>query len=262
MSRTSPPSRTRGRSRSLNRRLSGAVRGTVFTAIAHLAAKAGIAVVTVPARGTSSGCPRCGGPVTHVKAPDRSAAGYRWATCSCGLSLDRDHAAAQRITARGLTNQTKTRRDRNGRAAIRTATDTPVRRRTRQPARAATTGPARERRKNAPTPKQTRPARATTSPLLPLRRQVPAPTHPPTGSAGKRPAGRTPQATSPSGPVRQVPHTASTTTPRQPHQVRGAILGRGFHRHVHATPITHGTTAQARCPDHEDQTGNQRRSRS
>ncbi|WP_406037271.1 transposase [Micromonospora sp. NBC_00898] len=113
-----------GRSRSLNRRLSGAVRGTVFTAVAHLAAKADIAVVTVPARGTSSGCPRCGAAVTHVKTPEGRVAGYRWAHCSCGLSLDRDHAAAQRIAARGLTNQTKTRRDRNGQAAIRTATDT------------------------------------------------------------------------------------------------------------------------------------------
>ncbi|WSX88665.1 transposase [Micromonospora sp. NBC_00898] len=129
----------------------------MFTAVAHLAAKADIAVVTVPARGTSSGCPRCGTAVTHVKTPEGRVAGYRWAHCSCGLSLDRDHAAAQRIAARGLTNQTKTRRDRNGQAAIRTATDTPVRRR-------------------APTPKQTRPAPVKTSRLLPLRRPGPAAT--------------------------------------------------------------------------------------
>ncbi|WP_406079778.1 zinc ribbon domain-containing protein [Micromonospora sp. NBC_00858] len=228
-----------GRSRSLNRRLSGAVRGAVFTAVAHLAAKAGIAVVTVPARGTSSGCPRCGAAVTHVKAPDQCVAGYRWATCSCGLSLDRDHAAAQRIAARGLANQSKTRRDRSGQAAIRTATDTPVRRRARRPTPAVTTRPVRNRRKTAPTPKQTRPATAKTSRLLPSRRQVPAPTEPPPGTGGKRPAGRTPQETNPPGPVRQVPHTASTTTaPRHPHRVRRATLGRGFHRHVHATPIT------------------------
>ena len=43
-----------------NARLSGQVRGTVVDAIHHLAAKAGIAVVTVPARGTSKYCPRCG----------------------------------------------------------------------------------------------------------------------------------------------------------------------------------------------------------
>ncbi|MDZ5445004.1 hypothetical protein U2F26_20030, partial [Micromonospora sp. 4G57] len=57
-------------------------------------------------------------------------------------------------------------------------------------------------------------------------------------SAGQRPAGRTPQETNPKGPVSQVPHTVPTTTPRHPHQVRGATLGRGFHRHVHATPVT------------------------
>ncbi|WP_372433935.1 zinc ribbon domain-containing protein [Micromonospora coerulea] len=230
---------TRGRSRSLNRRLSGAVRATVFTAIAHLAAKADIAVVTVPARGTSSGCPRCGGPIRHVTAPDRCVAGYRWATCPCGLSTDRDHAAAQRIAARGLANQTNTRRDRSGQAAIRTATDTPVRPRTSRPTRAATTSkPVRDRRKTAPTPKQTRPVTVKTSRLLPLRRQVPAPTVPSPGSAGKCPAGRTPQETNPSGPGRQVPHTVPTTAPRHPHRVRGALHGRGFHRHVHATPVT------------------------
>ncbi|WP_161557888.1 zinc ribbon domain-containing protein [Micromonospora sicca] len=226
-----------GRSRSLNRRLSGAVRGTVFTAIAHLAAKAGIAVVTVPARGTSSGCPRCGAVVKHVKTPQGRVAGYRWATCSCGLSMDRDHAASQRIAARGLANQPKTRRGRNGNTAIRTATDTPVRHRTRRPTRAATIRPVRDRRKTVPTPRQVRPAAVKTSRLLPLRRQVPAPAEPPPGTAGKRPAGRTPQETQPSGRVRQVPYTVPTTAPRHPHRVRGAVLGRGFHRHVHATPI-------------------------
>ncbi|WP_346125658.1 zinc ribbon domain-containing protein, partial [Micromonospora coerulea] len=211
----------RGGSRSLNRRLSGAVRGTVFTAIAHLAAKVDIAVVTVPARGTSSGCPRCGGAVKHVKTPERYVAGYRWATCSCGLSMDRDHAAAQRIAARGLANQAKTRRGRNGNAAIRTVTDTPVRHQTRRPTRTATIPPVQDRRKTVPTPKQIRPATVKTSRLLPLRRQVPAPAESPSGSSGQRPAGRTPQETNPSGPVSQVPHTVPTTAPRHPHRVRG-----------------------------------------
>ena len=111
------------------------VRGIVFTAIGHLAAKAGIAVVTVPARGTSSGCPRCGEPIRHIKAPDRAVAGYRWTICSCGVSMDRDHAASQRIAGRGLANQTAARRNRDGTATIRTATDTPVHTRKRRPAR-------------------------------------------------------------------------------------------------------------------------------
>jgi hypothetical protein len=235
----------RAGSRSLNRRLSGAVRGTVFTAIGHLAAKAGIAVVAVPARGTSSGCPRCGGKVKHVKAPDRLTAGYRWATCPCGLSADRDHAAAERIAGRGLANQSRSRRDRNGNAAIRSATDVPVRRRPRRPIKgaAAAPNPARDRRKTGPTPKQARPATTRTSPLPPLRRQAPAPAVP-IAMAGQRPAGRTPQETHPG---RQVPHTVSTT-PR-PHRVRGAILGYGFHRHVHATPIPDRDGSAGGIPD-------------
>ena len=86
------------------------------TAIRHLAAKAGIAVVTVPARGTSKYCPRCGtgtSALKHVAAPDRPArAGWKWARCSCGLSADRDWAAAERIVARGLLGQAHTRTDR------------------------------------------------------------------------------------------------------------------------------------------------------
>jgi hypothetical protein len=132
----------------------------------------------------------------------------------------------------------QTRRDRNGNTAIRAATDAPVQRRARRPTPAGTSKPVRERHKTEPTPKQTPPTGAKTSRLLPLRRQVPAPAEPPPGTAGKRPAGRTPQETNPSGPVRQVPHTVSTTAQRHPHRVRGAVLGRGFHRHVHATPIT------------------------
>jgi hypothetical protein len=233
-----------GASRSLNRRLSGQVRGVVLAATRHLAGKAGIAVVTVQAGGTSSGCPRCGNRVRHVKAPDRATVGYRWATCSCGLSLDRDHAASQRIAARGLANQSATGRDRDGVASIRTAIDVPVHPRTRRPSRAVHPAPkpVRDRRKTGPTRKRSR-GGTTTSPLPPWRRQTPAPATPTTG-AGKRPAGRQPQATHPG---RQVPHTSSTT--RRPHRVRAAILGRGFHRHVHATPITTRDGNTGRMPD-------------
>ena len=218
----------------------------VFTAIGHLAAKVGIAVVEVPARGTSSGCPRCGNPVRHVKAPDRTTPGYRWSTCRCGLSMDRDHAASHRIAARGLANQTATRRNRDGTALIRTATDVPVHPRKRRPARvaAAAPKPVRDRRKTGPTGKQARTGLTRTSPLPPSRRQTPAPATPTTRATGKRPAGRTPQTTHPG---RQVPNTIST--PRHPHRVRAAILGRGFHRHVHATPITTRDGNTGRTPE-------------
>jgi hypothetical protein len=170
---------------------------------------------------------------------------YRWTTCPCGLSADRDHAAAERIAARGLANQAKARRDRTGNATIRKTTDVPVRRRARRPAGAAsaTPRPVRDRCKNSPTPKQTRPAIMKTSSLLPLRRQAPAPSVP-IATAAQRPAGRTPQVAHPSC---QVPHTVSTTS--RPHRVRGAILGRGFHRHVHATPVNDQTGGAGRMSD-------------
>lgn len=119
----------RGR-RKGNARLSGQVRGQVVDAIVHLAAKAGIAVVTVPARGTSRYCPRCGQGRTelaHTPAPDRPAErGWKWAICGrCQLSADRDHAAAMRITARGLLAQHHVRTDRTtGRQCSRSAPGT------------------------------------------------------------------------------------------------------------------------------------------
>ncbi|MDW4906460.1 zinc ribbon domain-containing protein [Streptomyces sp. ADMS] len=104
---------TRGHRRG-NARLSGQVRGTVAEAIRHLAAKAGLAVVTVPARGTSRLCPGCLNALTHHPAPDRlSERGWKWAHCAgCGLSMDRDHAAARRIVSRGLLAQTHTTTER------------------------------------------------------------------------------------------------------------------------------------------------------
>ncbi|MCP3822841.1 zinc ribbon domain-containing protein [Streptomyces sp. A3M-1-3] len=118
----------RGRRRG-NARLSGQVRGTMAEAIRHLGAKAGIAVVTVPARGTSALCPGCLGTLTHHPAPDRlGERGWKWAHCArCGLSMDRDHAAARRIVSRGLLAQTHTVTDRATHArTIRTTIDSTV----------------------------------------------------------------------------------------------------------------------------------------
>ncbi|TMR01118.1 transposase, partial [Nonomuraea turkmeniaca] len=107
----------RGRRGRANARLSGQVRGQIVAAIRHLAAKHAIAVVTVPARGTSKYCPRCGTGTSilqHCPAPDRlTERGWAWAHCpACGLSCDRDWAAAERILARGLLGQQATRTDR------------------------------------------------------------------------------------------------------------------------------------------------------
>ncbi|MFI7633760.1 zinc ribbon domain-containing protein [Nonomuraea sp. NPDC049400] len=235
----------RGRRGRANARLSGQVRGQVIEAIRHLAAKHTIAVVTVPARGTSKYCPRCGDGTSvlkHCPAPDRVAEqGWAWAYCPvCGLSCDRDWAAAERILARGLLGQDLTRTHRaTGVRTIGKVVEGNVARarRTRRPTRAARRArrtrtdlpprpAARDRSKMRPTPK--RPTRAqnrhsandpTTSSHVPDRRTVPAPF--PAGS-GQRPAGQAPQAPRPpagrTGLARDSQHRT------------------GFHR-VAATPV-------------------------
>ncbi|WP_212830688.1 zinc ribbon domain-containing protein [Catellatospora sp. TT07R-123] len=150
-----------------NARLSGQVRGIVQDAIVHLAAKAGLAVVTVPARGTSRYCPRCGHGHTelrHVPAPDRPGErGWKWAVClGCGLSTDRDHAAATRPA-----RQTSTR------------------------------GP-----KNRPTPKQ--PSGSKLARRVPDRRTVPAPSEGGQRPAGQEPKKRHHQLVTPSGPAHDL----------------------------------------------------------
>jgi transposase len=93
----------RGLGRNLNGMLSPLVRGAILMQLRTQAALAGIVIVEVDARGTSAQCPRCTAWLRHVRAPDDRRAGYAWAHCSgCGLSLDRDHAAAERIGMRGL----------------------------------------------------------------------------------------------------------------------------------------------------------------
>ncbi|MGN9846891.1 zinc ribbon domain-containing protein [Nonomuraea sp. H19] len=135
----------RGRRGRANARLSGQVRGQIAEAIRHLAAKHTIAVVTVPARGTSKYCPRCGtgtSALQHCPAPDRlTEKGWAWASCpACGLSCDRDWAAAERIVSRGLLGQQATRTHRTtGERTIGTAVEGNIARarRTRKPTRAA-----------------------------------------------------------------------------------------------------------------------------
>ncbi|MCX5087384.1 zinc ribbon domain-containing protein [Streptomyces sp. NBC_00365] len=213
-----------------NARLSGQVRGTVAEAMRHLGARAGIVVVTVPARGTSKLCPGCLNTLTHHPAPDRlSERGWKWAHCArCGLSMDRDHAAARRIVSRGLLAQAHTVTDRTTHTrTIRTTIDATVAlvrrpkkttRRLRRQRRAETApprprGPKTNPGKQRPTP--SRPAaprgRGTrrtagqapghkTSRRMPDVRTVPATT--PTTGAVQRPAGHDTQAPAAvSGPV-------------------------------------------------------------
>jgi IS605 OrfB family transposase len=217
----------RGMGRTLSTRLSQAVRGQVTERLRHIAAEHGIAVVTVPPRGTSRNCPRCLAPLRHCKAPDQPAApGWKWARCpGCGWQGDRDQGAWQRIAARGLTHQNKTTSHGTGTMAVRAVED-------RLEARAivAPYASGRDRSKTGPTPRRSTARRA------PRRRTAPSPPRSPRG--GQRPEGH-------ATPARQLPRAASrdqrasttcTEPARSPHKARGAALGAGFHLHAHATP--------------------------
>ncbi|MFE7840290.1 zinc ribbon domain-containing protein [Streptomyces sp. NPDC057474] len=278
-----------------NARLSGQVRGTLAETIRHLAAKAGIAVVTVPARGTSKLCPGCLNTLTHHPAPDRlSERGWKWAHCTgCGLSMDRDHAAARRIVSRGLLAQTHTTTERTtGTRTIRTTIDATValvrrpkkttrrlrRQRHTETAPPRPAGPKTTKGKRHPTPtrpagphaRRTRPAAEQapghqTSRRTPDARTVPATT--PTGVV-QRPAGhdtQTPAATSGPVPGHGVPAPHRTgQDPLPSGRVRlsrrtcrrrtRAAQRTGFH-HLHTTEV-HPLTPRFGPPG-----GNRRRPR-
>jgi hypothetical protein len=199
---------TRDLGKTWNARLGGHVRALVFAAMKDAASKVGIAVVSVPARGTSAGCPRCNAKVKHVKAPDRpTKSGHKWSVCQCGLSQDRDHAAAERILARGLLGQDHTQRTRTGDLHIRTTLDGPV------------THPVHDKKTRTPRRRLRVPQRLTHR--VPLRRTAPAP-----APAGQRPAGRTPQGSP------QVPRTKVIR-----HRPHGWRRGSGFAWLVQADPV-------------------------
>ncbi|MEV5959055.1 zinc ribbon domain-containing protein [Streptomyces sp. NPDC051987] len=224
----------RGMGRTLNTRLSQQVRGQIVERMRHLAAEAGIAVVTVPARGTSRHCPRCLVTLRHRKAPDRpTVAGWKWAICpnpECGWQGDRDTGAWQRIAARGSTHQTKIAVDRaSGAMVIRSVVDQLET--TAVVETATTTGIRRGDRSKAG------PTRRTIARSAPRRRGAPSPTGP-SGPAGKRPEGHAhtgPKLLPRAAHRHQGVTTISTPTTRR-HRPRGAALGAGFHLHAHATP--------------------------
>jgi hypothetical protein len=223
-----------GSSRAWNRRLSGATRGVLAGAVRHLAAKEEIAVVTVPARGTSSGCPRCGNTLRHVQASDNPRRGNPWAVCGCGHSADRDFSAAQRIAGRGLAGQEHTARNRAGQAVIRTTVDVPVRR-VPAPTPRPALHPKPCRDKHRPTPSRPRKTTGRATDFTPAAPAT-AGSRPAHHAAVQRPAGRIPQ-----NPAVQVPgpmaHTFASNQTRTRHRVRWAALGRGFHHHVTSTPL-------------------------
>jgi hypothetical protein len=217
----------KGMGRTLNTRLSQTVRGKIATWIRKLAAETGIAVATVPARGTSKQCPRCLAPLRHAAAPDKPGQqGWKWAICPnphCRWQGDRDQGAWQRIAARGLTHQRTTITDATSRTMTVRAIKPDL-----EAAAVVIPEPARLRPKADP-------ARRKFSRPAPRRRRAPSPARPP-GRAGQRPEGHVPT-------VRHLPRAAhrnqdvtTISTPARRHQPRGAALGAGFHLHAHATP--------------------------
>jgi predicted RNA-binding Zn-ribbon protein involved in translation (DUF1610 family) len=230
-----------------NARLSGQVRGAVVKAIRHLASKEGIATVTVPARGTSKLCPRCGKALHHAPAPDRPRErGWKWARCpSCGLAGDRDHAAAERIVARGLLAQAQVWTEpKTGQHTITTTVEGNIARARRPKRRTRAARQAGRPRVTGPvvlvTPGIHRPARSrpTAKPAsrssrrVPDRRAVPAPAAQP---AGKRPAGQAPQ----TRPHRQVRAGSGPACDWLicSGRLKRRDAGWGFHRNVTATVV-------------------------
>jgi IS605 OrfB family transposase len=216
-----------GMGHNLNTRLSQTVRGKIATWIRHLAAETGIAVVTVPARGTSRQCPRCLAPLRHTTAPDKPAQqGWKWALCPsplCGWQGDRDQGAWRRIAARGLTHQHTTITDHNSRTMTIAAINDD-----RETAAVVIAEPARPR-------PQADPARRNSSRPAPRRRRAPSPARPP-GRTGQRPEGHAPTVRLLPRAARRNQDVTTISTPTRRHQPRGAALGVGFHLHAHATP--------------------------
>jgi IS605 OrfB family transposase len=224
----------RGMGKTLNTRLSQTVRGRVAGRLRHIAAEHGIAVVTVPPRGTSRCCPRCLAPLRHCRAPDQPGTpGWKWARCpSCGWQGDRDQGAWQRIAARGLAHQPKTAAGRvTGTMLVRAVDDSLE----ATAVVAAPYAPGRDRSKAGPT-------RGRTSRPAPRRRGTP-PAPPPGGA--QRPGGHahTARTPLPRAATRDQGATTIGCTPSpHPHQARGAALGMGFHLNAHATPPRDATT--------------------
>ncbi|MER5602257.1 zinc ribbon domain-containing protein [Streptomyces sp. NPDC002265] len=177
----------------------------------HLAAEAGVAVVTVPPANASKHCPHCLTPLRHRKSPGRpTIPGWKWAICpSCRWQDDRDQGAWQRIVARGLAHQTKTVVDKTSSAmVIRKVVD-------KIEAGAVITAAPKTSRKDR---SKTGPTRPRSNRPAPGRRGIPSPARP-SGPAGKRPEGHAP--------------TDRTQLPR------------AAHRHQGTTAISTPTTGHA-----------------
>lgn len=111
----------RRRGRRNNNRAAQSARRRAADALTHTAARVGVVVVSVPARGSSALCPGCNEPLTRP-------GGYHTAWCTrCGVGGNRDHVAAVNLAARALVGRSRAVRTRSGSVEIRTAVHAPVR---------------------------------------------------------------------------------------------------------------------------------------
>ena len=231
----------RGMGRTLNTRLSQTVRGQVTERLRHIAAEHGIAVVTVPPRGTSRNCPRCLAPLRHCKAPDQpTVPGWKWARCpGCGWQGDRDHGAWQRIAARGLAHQARTAVSRDTGTMTVRAVDADLE--ARAVVAPYASGRDRSGRPHAPENRPTPRAQAThgTLPATPARARRPA-------SGGTRENGPAPAAPrSDPGPARE--HDLHGTRKAPPPGTRGGTR-RGLPQERPRHPAPTGTRPPASHP--------------
>ncbi|RZL82406.1 MAG: transposase [Rhodococcus sp. (in: high G+C Gram-positive bacteria)] len=126
---------TRGHGRAKNNRAAQSARRQAVAALAHTAAGVGIAVVSVPARGSSAQCPGCDEPLARP-------GGYHTAWCPrCRVGGNRDHIAGVNLAKRALLGRGKATRRRGQMPAVRAAEHAPVR-------------PSRD--KKSPTPRRPR----------------------------------------------------------------------------------------------------------
>ncbi|MBV6757080.1 zinc ribbon domain-containing protein [Rhodococcus opacus] len=112
---------TRGHGRVNNNRAAQSARRKAVDALSHTAAGVGIAVVAVPARGSSAQCPGCNEPLARP-------GGYHTAWCpGCQVGGNRDHVAGVNLAKRALLGKGTATRRRGRLPAIQVAEHAPVR---------------------------------------------------------------------------------------------------------------------------------------
>jgi IS605 OrfB family transposase len=222
----------RGKGRALNTRLSQSVRGQIVAHTRHQAARYGIAVVIVPARGTSKYCPKCLTVFRHRTAPDRTTPGWKWASCpnqAYGYSADRDVAAWQRIGARGLHHQHLTVLDRSSGTYVIRRTIPELAQPVRHTTHPGPLTPAVSQQRSAAAHDRTKAGPTRNRPVPRQRRRVPAP------PGVKAPGGKRPALRMPQSPTRRT-------------QRRGRGAGTAHDEHPHPAPATWGSAGRGIPP--------------